>query len=268
MALVPMVWAGCVTPIGDVEKGSRASGGTSSGGVGGGGNSGGDGGSGATGGSGGSGGTGGSGATGGSTDGGTSDAPSGGTGGVPPDGSGLGGLAGAGTAEILAEVADCIDTTNPNPDQCESVMGKYQMVVDLENSAMIGGSGAGGGPATAVFVRFNLGQELAKKTISDVELQMTITDYTNSYSTMSGEVYQVSTFTRLQLFSQTPAKIGGVIGVDQGQNDTLETVTWTLPESIAQQPTVCLGVFPINNNGAYYYNALGATPPRLRVVYQ
>jgi hypothetical protein len=180
----------------------------------------------------------------------------------------VGALAGKGSIDVYASVADCIDTTNPNPDQCESVMGKYQMVVDLQNSAMIGASGAGGGPPTAVFVRFDLGK-LAAKTIVSATYEMTITDYTNSGSSSSGEVFEVSTFTRPDLFSVAPTKVGGVIGANQGTVAALETVSWQLPLATpAGKETLCLGVFPTNIDGAYYYNVAGTTPPRLRIDYE
>lgn len=267
----PLLWVGCTTSIDDVEKkpGNGGTGGVSTGGVsgsatGGTGNTGGSGGSGASDAStGGIGSSGGSGATGGT------DAASGGVAGTLEDAGGIGALAGKGSIDVYATVADCIDTTNPNPDQCESVMGKYQMVVDLENSTMIGGSGAGGGPPTAVFVRFDLGQYLAAKTIVSAQYEMTITDYTNSGSSSSGEVFEVSTFTRPDLFSTAPTKQGGVIGQNQGTVATLETVSWQLPLTTpAGKEALCLGVFPTNNNGAYYYNALGTTPPRLRIDYE
>lgn len=268
----PLLWLGCTTSIDDVEKKPGSGGvagaltggsaGTSSGGTGGS-SSGGTGNTGATGGSDASTGGGGSGGTAGT------DAASGGVAGTTEDAGGIGALAGKGSIEIFPTVADCIDTTNPNPDQCESVMGKYQMVVDLENSAMIGGSGAGGGPPTAVFVRFDLGPYLAAKTIVSAEYQMTITDYTNSGSSSSGEVFEVSSFTRADLFVSAPAKQSSVIGANQGTVATLETVSWQLPPVNASgKDTVCLGVFPTNNNGAYYYNGLGTTPPRLHIDYE
>jgi len=203
--------------------------------------------------------------------GGTGNAGGAGGSGAANDGGGLagsGGLAGAGSIDILAQVADCIDTTNPNPDQCESVMGKYQMVVDLQNSAMIGASGAGGGPPTAVFVRFELGKELSQKTITTLAFDLTITDYTNSGSSSSGEVYTVTPFVRPDLFSKVPDK-QALVGANKGTVSTLETVSWSLDPSLAAaQDVLCFGVFPTNIDGAYYYNALGATPPRLHVVYQ
>jgi hypothetical protein len=268
----PLLWVGCTTAIDDVEKKPDSGGGAGgSAGIGTGGAStgatGGSGNTGATGGSDAS--TGGAGASGGS--GGTSGGggASGGVAGTTQDAGGIGALAGKGSIEILPTVADCIDTTNPNPDQCESVMGKYQMVVDLQNSAMIGGSGSGGGPPTAVFVRFDLGPYLAAKTIVSAEYQMTITDYTNSGSSSSGEVFEVSAFTRPDLFVSAPAKVSGVLGPNQGTVATLETVSWQLPPVNASgKEAVCLGVYPTNIDGAYYYNGLGTTPPRLHIDYE
>jgi hypothetical protein len=267
----PLWWVGCTTSIDDVEKqpGSGGAAGASAGGASGGITSGGSGGT-------GSGGTGSSGATGGSdasTGGvgaqGGSGAASGGVAGATEDAGGIGALGGNGSIDIYASVADCIDTSNPNPDQCESVMGKYQMVVDLQNSAMIGQSGSGGGPPTAVFVRFDLGPYLAAKTIVSAQYEMTITDYTNSGSTSSGEVFEVSTFTRPDLFTAAPTKQGGVIGQNKGTVATLETVSWQLPLTTpAGKEALCLGVFPTNIDGAYYYNTLGTTPPRLRIDYE
>jgi hypothetical protein len=250
-----VVASGCVTSIADVERESPGGGGAAGASTGGGST----GGSGAT-------SSGGTGATGGGTGGAEPDGSSGGAAGAQAGGSG--GLAGSGTLEVLAAVADCIDLTNPNPDQCESIMGKYQMVVDEQNSAMIGQSGAGGGPPTAVFLRFELSGELAQKTITSVTLDMTITDYTNAGSSSSGQVYSVEDFTRPELFLQAPAQTSGVVGPNQGTVATLETVSWGLPVSVVDDAIVCLGVYPTNIDGAYYYNAAGATPPKLSIDYQ
>ncbi len=285
----PRLGTGGGTGTGGAAGGAAGSGGTTSGGASGSGGttSGGASGSGGTtsGGASGSGGSGGSGGTGGTPSGGggtgnTGGAPSGGggtgnTGGTPSGGGGTGGTGATGgggtggtnpiTVTYLAKVADCVDTTDPNPDVCEAP-NPGLWTVDLVNDELAS-SDAALGPPTAGFLRFDLDNAFAGKTVTKIELVVRV-GASPASSDHSGEVWTVSTFTRPDLFKAVPAKVAKV-ATDLGAVAANATVKWTLPNNtVSANTAACFGVFTSSTNGADYQNTKGSIPPRLLVTYQ
>lgn len=202
--------------------------------------------------------------------------PSGG-GGAPSGGGGTGGTGGVGGSggtspdagptqvSYVANVADCIDVTNPDPDACElATVGG--MSVDSANSGLP--SDAAGGPPTAAFLRFNLNNAFAGKTVTAVALEVTVMSDVDSASVSSGEVWSVSTFTRPTLFNSVPSK-GVKLAGNIGPLAVNTTYQWSLPtSSVAPGAAACFGIFPISTDGVDYQNTKGAKPPRLIVTYQ
>jgi hypothetical protein len=239
------------------DDGAGAEGGASAGGAGGGSGGAASGGSG----QGGSGLGGGSGLTGGgagaSGGGGAGGGGAGGTGGV-----GGGGGAGPGTVVVGASIADCLDPTVPDPDQCELDHGVGIMTVD-------GSDGLNGLPVYS-FLRFDLDDTLTGKTVTAVTLRLTVPDTGSGDSPESGEVWEVEPFSRQDLFTAAPLQVGGApLAMSQGAVALLDEVTWALPgDSVAPNSAVTLGLYPLVNDGADYWNLNGTLPPQLVIDYQ
>ena len=260
----PRLGTGASTGSGGAAGGAAGSGSTTSGGASGGG--------GTT--SGGASGSGGTGNTGGTPSGGGGTGNTGGT----PSGGGGGGTGGTGatggggtggtnpiTVTYLAKVADCVDTTDPNPDVCEAP-NPGLWTVDLLNDELASPDAALG-PPTAGFLRFDLDNAFAGKTVTKIELVVRV-GASPSSSDHSGEVWTVSTFTRPDLFKAVPAKLAKVAN-DLGAVAANATVKWTLPNNtLSANSAACFGVFTSSTNGADYQNTTGSNPPRLLVTYQ
>jgi len=220
-------------------------------------------GTGAGGGSGGAGATGGSGgdaggasvggnATGGSGAGGTGAGGMGGTGGLPP-----------GTLNVIASVADCVDTLNPDPDACEAIDGAGHLSVD-------GLVTATGNPSYG-FLRFDIDDTLAGRTVTSVLLQLTVSDHADAGAPESGDVWEVETFTRPDLFVAVPAQLGGAPLAPSLIGDVVngDLVELTLPvDSVAANAPTTLGIYLSITNGVRYWNLNGAVPPALVIDYQ
>lgn len=211
-----------------------------------------------------SGGTSGTGGAGGAS-GGTGGA-SGGTGGAS---GGTGGSGGGGptNASYTATVSDCIAlTSTPDPDFCETQTGVGEMSVDTVDDSLANGGSA---PQAGAFLVFDVDGAIAGKTVTKVELTLTVASTAGSEGPQSGEVWRVAAFTRSDLFSAVPAKQGGAaVAASQGPIAVSQVVTWTLPNGTVQANTpLYLGVFPVNNNGIRYLNQKTVTPPRLVVTW-
>ncbi len=214
----------------------------------------------------------------GGSDGGAGTAGSGGSAGTAGS-AGSSGSAGAGgsagdaggpvTKAYTAAVADCVASVNPDPDACEAVgnAGKT-MSVDANNASFT----QDGGPliATIAFVSFNLDNAFAGKTVTTVQLVLTVDTSSGSESSSSGEVWEVSSFTRPDLFNAVPSKVGGSpLAGNQGAVALGQEVKFTLPVTAAKAGQfVYFGVFPTNSNGIDYLNLKGVPPPKLEVTYQ
>jgi hypothetical protein len=119
------------------------------------------------------------------------------------------------------------------------------------------------------FVRFDLDDAFANKTVDEVTLRLQVTGSMKASSTQSGEIWQVDSFSKLTLQMSEPAKVGASpIGMDKGAVTQNQVLTWTLPTNIvAPNQSVFLGIFPLSSDGVNYYNTDGAQPPRLTVRY-
>ncbi|MBW2453518.1 MAG: hypothetical protein JRI68_03360 [Deltaproteobacteria bacterium] len=208
---------------------------------------------------------GGGGSTSGSGGGGGSTSGSGGGGGVGGSTSGSGGDGGTAptNVEYLADVADCVYVTAPNPDTCEADAAADQMTVDLTVAQA-------GNAEARVFLRFNLDGELVGKQVLAVVLEMRVTNGANADGPGTGEVWEVAAFTRPDLFNSVPAPQGSAaIASDQGAVVANDWVHWTLPSSVvAPNSSVFLGVQTSFTNGVDYWNKDGLFPPKLIVTYQ
>lgn len=183
-------------------------------------------------------------------------------------GSGATGGADAGPTQAiyLANVADCVDLTDPDPDVCEAKNGGA-MSVDNVNDALAT-SDAAPGPPSAAFLRFNLDGAFAGKTVTKVEVEAKALTGTSAASDSSGQVWSVSTFTRPDLFTAVPTK-GTLLAGSVGAVASGATVKWTLPTtSVTAGNPACFGIYPVSTNGVDYQNAKGTSPPRLIVSYQ
>jgi hypothetical protein len=143
------------------------------------------------------------------------------------------------------------------------------MSVDSDNDTYAVGDSSIGEP-TAIFLRFDLDSAFSGKTVTQVTLTLTVTNVANAGSSSSGEVWRVSCFTRQDLFTSIPAKMGTTpLAPAQGPVVLSQDVSWLLPVSTvtAAQP-VCFGIFPKAADGADYYNKTGAKPPRLSIDFQ
>ncbi|MBE7484048.1 MAG: hypothetical protein HS104_29280 [Polyangiaceae bacterium] len=190
----------------------------------------------------------------------------GGTGGTGATGGGGTGGSGPTTLTYVANVADCVSLTNPDPDACEAGNPGF-LSVDNANDALAT-SDAGPAPASAGFLRFNLDSAFAGKSIINVELVVRAGTSTGAASDHTGEVWTVSPFTRPDLFSSVPAKVAKVAN-DLGAVASGATITWTIPSStISAGAPACFGIFTNSTNGVDYQNTKGNTPPRLLVTYQ
>jgi len=237
------------------QSGLGASGGTGSGGTGSGGTGSGGTGSGGT----GSGGTGSGGTGSGGTDsGGTG---SGGTGSGGSGGSGSGGSAGSGgtgpvttALEITASVADCVALNNPNPDAC---LAQYPSELHVDVSAVNLASSP-----SAAYLRFDVGSQFVGATIDKVELVLRNVNGSDK----SGEVHQVTPFTRPSLFGSAPAP-GAVISSDVGAVVANTDVIWALSLNPGANQPFCVALTTSTDDGIGYARLGSSTPPRLRVTF-
>jgi len=176
----------------------------------------------------------------------------GGTGGLPP-----------GTLNVVASVADCIDTVTPDPDACEAVDGMGHLSVD-------GLVTATGNPSYG-FLRFDIDDTIAGRTVTSVLLQLTVSDHVDAPAPQSGDIWQVETFTRADLFNAVPAQLGAAPLAPSLITDLVndELVELTLPvDSVTANAPTTLGVFLSISNGVRYWNLNGAVPPELVIEYQ
>lgn len=210
-----------------------------------------------------SGGAGGNGGVGGAAGGGGSSG--GGAGGATGGSAGSSVDAGPQTVTYAASIAECISLTTPDPDACETATGTGLMGVDGQNSALPGNPA----PPTAAFVSFALDGAIAGKQVLSVTLEITVASTTNAHSSVSGEVWEVASFTAASLATSAPAQQGSApIAPDQGAVTQNQVVAWTLPTGVVSaNQTVYLGVYSSASDGIDYV-ATGTDGPVLTVQYQ
>ena len=159
-----------------------------------------------------------------------------------------------------ATIADCIDPMTPNPDQCTSIKGPEQLVVDMLDATTM--------QPWDAFLRFDLDGALAGKPIAVVRLELTATDDKLASSGNSGVLYQVQSFTRADLFLAEPMKVSATaLAPSQGAVVALQVVMWPVPSAlVAANGSVFLELENPSQDGVNYWNLAGPDPPRL-VVY-
>ncbi len=157
------------------------------------------------------------------------------------------------TVQYVAVVADCIDTSSPDPDQCANPA--QALWTDQ--------------PATNAYLRFETDGTIAGATIQSATLRLTVGTYSQAQGDTTGELWEVALFTRPDLFNGEPAIVGTALAGDQGVADPGTTVDWPVPVNlIAADTPVFLSVVPISYNSVGYENLAGTHPPRLIVRYQ
>jgi len=161
-----------------------------------------------------------------------------------------------------ATSADCVDESAPDPDQCEQDVGFAVMKITLDDYYI-------GHPRRA-FIRFDLDNALAGKTVTSVTLRLQVTDGPFADSPGSGEVWRVQSFSEADLFGNMPATIGAnALAPDQGAITQGQVLDWSLPTNlVTPNGSVYLGLLPTVVDGAYYWNEKGVGPPLLVVDYQ
>jgi hypothetical protein len=177
------------------------------------------------------------------------------------------GGAGGGTASYVASIADCINASDPNPDTCESTTGPNLMSVDSLDAQT--------GAANHSYVRFDVDDALAGVQVTAIRLLLRTGPNINASSDQSGEVWQVGTFERADLFVAAPTNEGSAPlaesmgGTDPEAIGTSQDVVWSLPSTVAvPNAPLCLGILPASDDGVDYLNANSPTPPTLTVEYE
>jgi hypothetical protein len=156
----------------------------------------------------------------------------------------------------LATVAECVDPKQPNPDKCRAIKGNDQLAVDFSDSVTT--------HPWDGFVRFDLDGAFAGGPVTNVTLQLTVTNASGAEG-HTGVVWQVAPFTKPDLYTAEPAKIGAnPLAGTQGTAALLAVVEWPLAASLAlPSGSVYLGLTSSASDGVAYWNLEGANPPRL-----
>jgi hypothetical protein len=167
----------------------------------------------------------------------------------------------------VASIADCINLTDPDPDTCESTTGLNLMSVDSLDVQT--------GAANHSYVRFDLDDALAGVQVTAVRLLLRTGPDINASSDQSGEVWQVATFDRDDLFTAAPTNEGSAPlaesmgGTDPEAIGSSQDVVWSLPSTVAvPNGPLCLGLLPASDDGVDYLNTKSPTPPTLTVEYE
>jgi hypothetical protein len=165
------------------------------------------------------------------------------------------------TLSFAPTVADCVSTTAPDPDECETETGQGLMNVDLLDPAML---------ERRAFLRFEIDPRLAERPVDSMTLVLTTGPGMGTSSTQAGDVYEVEAFTRPELFGSMPATVGAALAPSPGPVGMAAQASWSLPAAslVGTGGVLCLGVLPLVADGADYFNLDGTTPPALVVTFQ
>jgi hypothetical protein len=162
-------------------------------------------------------------------------------------------------------VVACINpkATPPDPAACATAAGPNSVRVDAQDGTTVF-------HPWDTFVRVDLDGAFAGKTVTGVQLEMTVSTSTSSDSTSSGVVYQATAFTLADLSVAEPAKASATaLAPTQGAVVQLQTVDWPLPASLAApNGSVYLELETPSANAVMYWDLAGTTPPRLVVDVQ
>ncbi|HTL37015.1 MAG TPA: hypothetical protein VL326_27955 [Kofleriaceae bacterium] len=161
-----------------------------------------------------------------------------------------------------AAVAECINPAVPSTATCRSVNGDTQMVVDADDS--------GTNNPWIGFVRFDIDDKVANKTVTAVRFQIRTTNNSKATAPKSGEVWQVTSFTKDSLSMTVPTHVGSTpLGADKGAVSQNITLTWSMPVSlVAANSGVFFSIETSSSDGTNYWNTSGTTPPVLIVNVQ
>lgn len=167
---------------------------------------------------------------------------------------------GAGERAFAAAHADCVGLTSPDPDSCATAAGTTGMTVDL--STEVGGDDQ----EVAVFLAFALDDSFTADQVQSVTLELASGGF-GGESDDSGEVWLVEPFTRDDLFTAAPARVGTApIASSLGPVGSCEVTSWTLDLAPEPSTTVYLGLYPLSSNGTDYFGLGGEFEPRLRIA--
>jgi hypothetical protein len=156
-----------------------------------------------------------------------------------------------------AVIAKCINplATPPSPGACAAASPANQLHVDGDASMH----------PWDTFLRFDLDDAFAGRTVTGVRLQLTATDVAAAMSDNSGVVYKSVEFTSADLSTAEPMKAEmGALAPSQGEVVPLQTVEWALPASLASpNGSVYLELETPSADGVDYWDQTGTTPPQL-----
>jgi hypothetical protein len=162
-----------------------------------------------------------------------------------------------------AVIAECLDPMFPSAMACRSVNGNTQMVIDTKDTMTVG--------AWNAYIRFDLDNTLAGKTITNVTLRVMATTDGKAPGPDTGSVFRTGSFTQFSLEGMAPSITGNAIAGSQGAVVANTPVSWQLPATLmtgAASGSVYLAIVPNSDDGVNYYNTDGATPPRLIIEAQ
>ena len=148
----------------------------------------------------------------------------------------------------------------PDPAACATSAGPNSVRIDAADLAH---------PWDA-FVRVDLDDAFAGRTVTAVHLRMTASTSTSSDSVNSGLVYKSTAFTLADLSVAEPAKASPTaLAPSQGAVAAQQTVDWALPASLATpHGSIYLELETPSSNAVIYWDLGGTTPPALVVDVQ
>lgn len=194
----------------------------------------------------------------------SSSAGLGGSGGEGTGGQPTGSGAGGGDAlpvcqdmlEIEPSVSDCINTSDPDPDDCQGLYPD-ELVIDRNELNTQAHHNA--------YLRF--GPIAGVDSVTAVTLRMHTASTAFADSAQSGAVWIVQPFELATLFDEAPATVGSnAAAADEGSVGFGQVVEWQLPVGVIRRDGhVFLGVLPIDIDDGVRYERDGAEGPRLVV---
>jgi hypothetical protein len=167
--------------------------------------------------------------------------------------------AGSERFEYVASIAECLNPAAPDPAECKAKNGAAELVIDLRDSTTQ--------EPWQAYVRFDLDDAFAGKTIANVTLRLVATNDDKAPGADSGEVWQVGAFTAASLGIIAPPPIGvAPLAGSQGAVAKLQPIEWPIPpDLLSPGGSVFLGLVSSDDDGVNYSNLAGPTPPRLLV---
>lgn len=164
-----------------------------------------------------------------------------------------------GTHTYDAVTADCINLTAPDPDACAGYIDPRIFVISTSEYSS--------GDPHHGFLRFDLDPEVAQSALASVALEVTVAGLSYADSDDSGDIWEVVPFVRSDLFSGAPNRVGGsAVSPSQGAAGLNQTISWPLPTSVVNGPSVYLEMNPLVSNNTYYLDRDQSSPPQLIVT--